>query len=68
MFLKLFSLGVSVRLNSLFEQALVSLSPVSFNLIHIYTDPATIWGRKKKTKPKTFLLFYFRKYAASPVK
>lgn len=64
MFLKLFSLGVSVRLNSensLFEQAVVSLSPVSLNLIHIYTDPAMIWGRKKQNKTQNILVILFQK-------
>lgn len=41
MFLKLFSLGVPVRLNSensLFEKAAVPFKPVLLNLLHIYTD------------------------------
>lgn len=60
MFLKLFSLDVSVRLkneNSLFEKAAPSFSPLSRNLIHIYTDPATIWGEKEKKKNKNFRCF-----------
>lgn len=65
MFLKLFSLGVPVRLNSensLFEKAAVPFNPALLTLLHVYTDPTTTW----EEEPKTFLLFYFRKYVASP--